>query len=74
MLSQLPILPVLLPLLGAPLCALLSRPVVAWAFACAVAVLTFAASTFLLAAVWQQGAMSLRARWLGCSLGYRVPH
>ena len=58
MLSQLPILPVLLPLLGAPLCALLSRPVVAWAFACAVAVLTFAASTFLLAAVWQQGAMS----------------
>lgn len=56
--EQLPILPVLLPLLGAPACALLRRPLAAWVFACAVSVLTFAAAIALLATTWQQGVLS----------------
>ncbi len=58
MLSHLPILPVLLPLLGAPICALLRKPVAAWLFACTVALLTFAAAIALLAQTWQQGVLS----------------
>lgn len=58
MLDQLPILPVLLPLLGAPACALLRRPLAAWVFACAVSILTLAAATALLVNTWQQGVLS----------------
>jgi len=56
-LNQLPILPVLLPLIGAPICALLRRPLAAWLFACAVALLTFVASIALLMQTWQQGVL-----------------
>nr|WP_241263052.1 monovalent cation/H+ antiporter subunit D family protein [Parahaliea mediterranea] len=56
--SQLPLLPVLLPLLGAPACALLRRPLAAWVFSCAVSVLALAAAIALLAATWQQGVLS----------------
>lgn len=48
--SQLAILPVLLPLVGAPLCALLRHPGAAWAFATLVSVATFACGVGLVLA------------------------
>lgn len=56
--SQLPVLPVLLPLVGAPLCALMRHPSAAWLFACLVSAGTFAASVALLLAVPEGGALS----------------
>jgi multicomponent Na+:H+ antiporter subunit D len=58
LLSQLPVLPVLLPLVGAPACALLRRPVAAWSFACLVSLLAFASATLLLLHTWQAGVSS----------------
>ncbi|WP_116367821.1 monovalent cation/H+ antiporter subunit D family protein [Parahaliea mediterranea] len=55
MLSQLALLPVLLPLIGAPACAVLRRPTAAWAFASTVAVLAFVAAAALLQATARQG-------------------
>ncbi len=55
MLSQLPVLPVLLPLIGAPACALLRRPTLAWVFACLVAVLAFLCTVSLFTTTWQEG-------------------
>jgi len=57
-LSHLPILPVLVPLIGAPACALLRRPLAAWVFACGVSVLAFISAIYLLLATWQQGVLT----------------
>ena len=58
MLNQLPVLPVLLPLIGAPACWLLRNPLVAWVFASAVGVLAFLAAAVLLVTVWSDGPLS----------------
>jgi len=57
-LNHLPILPVLLPLLGAPACALLRHPLLAWGFASLVTMLTFAAAVVLLVNIWPYGVLS----------------
>lgn len=57
MLNHLPILPVLLPLIGAPACALLRKPLAAWIFACTISVLAFVCAAYLLAATWQEGVL-----------------
>ena len=56
--NQLPILPVLLPLMGAPLCWLLRDPRAAWAFATLVGLLAFAASVALFMLTWSEGPIS----------------
>ncbi len=53
--DQLPALQVAVPLIGAPLCALLGRPRLAWPFAVAVAWITFAIAIALLARVLAGG-------------------
>ncbi|MDX1698809.1 MAG: hypothetical protein R3308_11005, partial [Thiohalobacterales bacterium] len=58
MLNQLPILPVLLPLIGAPACWMLRSPRSAWVFASLVALLAFAAACLLLAQTWSEGPLS----------------
>jgi multicomponent Na+:H+ antiporter subunit D len=57
-LSQLPVLPVLLPLIGAPACALLRWPTAAWLFSCLVSLLAFASAATLLAHTWHSGIVS----------------
>jgi len=57
-LSHLPILPVLLPLIGAPVCALVRSPFAGWLFASLVALLACVASAALLAVTWTQGPVS----------------
>lgn len=56
--SQLAVLPVLLPLIGAPACAVLRRPGAAWAFACAVTVLAFLAASQLLVQTGRAGVIT----------------
>ena len=58
MLDHLPILQVIIPLLAAPACLLLDRGRLAWLFACAAAVATFAVSMLLLHQVGAQGTLS----------------
>ncbi len=53
--QQLPALQVAVPLIGAPLCALLGRPRLAWPFAVAVTWITFAVSIALLIRVLEEG-------------------
>lgn len=55
LLQQLPALQVAVPLIGAPLCALVGRPRLAWMFAVAVAWITFAISVALLEHVLDAG-------------------
>lgn len=55
MLSHLPILQVILPLLGAPACLILGRPYLAWLFTLVVSALAFVVSGLLLSQVWQGG-------------------
>jgi len=57
-LSQLPILPVLVPLLAAPACLLIRRPRSAWLFATAVAAVTFALTVQLFLRVAEDGVLS----------------
>ncbi len=56
--DQLPVLPVILPLLAAPLCVLLGRANIAWALALSVAWLSLAAAGLLLHQVSQHGVIS----------------
>lgn len=56
--DNLPVLPVVLPILAAPLCVILHRPRLAWPLAVLVAWLTFWASCALLARVLEFGTIS----------------
>lgn len=56
--ANLPVLQVILPLLGAPLCLLLRRPAWIWPFAVCVTLATLAVSFALLQQVMQQGVVS----------------
>ncbi|TXS93758.1 monovalent cation/H+ antiporter subunit D family protein [Parahaliea maris] len=58
MISHLAVLPVLLPLVGAPACVVLRRPGAAWAFACGVAFLAFVAASHLLVQTRELGVIS----------------
>ncbi|MAT49830.1 MAG: cation:proton antiporter [Porticoccaceae bacterium] len=58
MLSHLPILQVIIPLLAAPACLLLDRGRIAWAFSCAVAIVSLAISLSLLHQVSGAGPLS----------------
>ncbi|WP_144395304.1 monovalent cation/H+ antiporter subunit D family protein [Pleionea sediminis] len=58
MISHLPILQVIIPLLGAPACLLLNRPNLAWLFSILVSVLTLITSIALLMQVQAQGTIS----------------
>lgn len=58
MLSHLPILQVIVPLLGAPACLILDRGKFAWLFACVCSVATLAISVLLLNEVSQGGTIS----------------
>lgn len=55
LISQLPVLPVLLPLMAAPICILLPRGSLPWAFATLVAVTSFVCSLMLLGEVRAAG-------------------
>ncbi|GAB3283790.1 monovalent cation/H+ antiporter subunit D family protein [Parahaliea aestuarii] len=55
MLSHIALLPVLLPLIGAPACAILRRPVFAWGFASSVAALAFLSAAILLKLTFEHG-------------------
>ncbi len=55
--SHLPVLQIVIPLIAAPLCALLRSPKLAWAFATAVSWLVFAMSVLLLSAVLTEGTL-----------------
>lgn len=58
MLSHLPILQVIVPLLGAPACLILGKARLAWVFTIVVSALAFAVSALLLQQVYQQGVLS----------------
>ncbi len=58
MLSHLPILQVILPLLAAPSCLILGRPALAWAFSFVVSAGAMLISMLLLQQVWLQGPIS----------------
>jgi multicomponent Na+:H+ antiporter subunit D len=60
--EHLPVLPILLPLIAAPLCLLLKNRLIVFAFALAVAWNTFALAFQLLVTVLEQGTVSY---WLG---------
>lgn len=68
LLTQLPVLPVILPLIAAPICVLLPRGTVSWGFATVVAILTFFFSACLLARVEAEGVINYQ---LG---GFPVPY
>jgi len=57
-LSHLPILQVVVPLLAAPTCLLLNKPRLAWLFACIASVVTFLISVALLYQVQQTGTLT----------------
>ena len=71
MLSHLPILQVIVPLLAAPACLLLDRARAAWLFACMASLVSVVISGLLVFQVHQFGVLSYR---VGCTLGYRVPY
>ena len=58
MLSHLPILQVILPLLGAPACLILGRGKLAWLFALLISALSFCIAAMLLHTVYHQGVIS----------------
>ena len=58
MLSHLPILLVILPLLGAPACLILGRGKLAWLFALLVSALSFCIAAILLTTVYNHGVIS----------------
>ena len=58
MLSHLPILQVILPLLGAPACLILGRGKLAWLFALLVSALSFCVAATLLTTVYNHGVIS----------------
>lgn len=58
MLSHLPILQVILPLLAAPSCLILGRPALAWGFSFAVSAASMLVSMLLLQQVWSDGPIS----------------
>lgn len=58
MLSHLPILQVILPLLGAPACLILGRGKLAWLFALLVSALSFCIAAILLTMVYNHGVIS----------------
>lgn len=58
MLSHLPVLQVILPLLGAPACLILGRGKFAWLFALLISALSFCIAAMLLHTVYHQGVIS----------------
>ena len=58
LLSHLPVLAIILPLIGAPLCMLLGRGILSWGFATIVSALSFLVSCGLLMAAMEQGVIS----------------
>jgi multicomponent Na+:H+ antiporter subunit D len=71
--AQLPALQVVVPLLGAPLCLLARKGNTAWALTLAISAVALLVATLLLGQVLAAGFGGLRLRWLGRTLGHRVP-
>ena len=76
MIAQLPILQVIVPLIGAPLCLLISRPTLAWLFALLASFTSFVISMMLVNQVMDSGPINYALGGWSAPIGieYRIDY